>query len=46
MEEAAVMMTGLSWKRIKEALEILNCYPGSKERLFPHCGQLQRFCDF
>jgi UDP-N-acetylglucosamine 2-epimerase len=35
MEEAAVMMTGLEWKRIRQALAVLETQPRGSKRLLP-----------
>ena len=38
MEEASVMMTGLSWPRIREALAILDTQPRGADRLLRVVG--------
>ena len=35
MEEAAVMMVGLEFERIREGLQILECQPQGDDRILP-----------
>ena len=35
MEEAVVMMTGLEWRRVENAIDVLETQPRGEQRLFP-----------